>query len=73
MAVCNAHSKLGTAGLMEALDENFLNVEKNTIQSEVSKSNSIRILRHQSAAEFVDGVDSQAKVLENLDREVTDE
>ena len=43
------------------------------MQSEVSKFYSMRILPHQSGAEYVNGVESQAKVLENLGQEVTDD
>ena len=83
MEVCNAHPKACTTaalyegndarGLLQALEERFLNVEKNTVQAEVTKFNSMRITSNQSGAEFVDSVEAQAKVLENLGRKVSDD
>ena len=81
MEVCNPHPNAQTTaanyegddapGLVKALEDRFLHVEKNIIQSEVSKFNSMRILPHPSGAEFVDGIETQAKVLKNLGRQVT--
>ena len=52
MEVCNAHPKASTTaalyegndakGLLKALEDRFLNVEKNTVQAEVTKFNSMR-------------------------------
>ena len=47
-------------------------MQMNTIRSEVLKFYSRRILPHQSGAKFFEGVESQAKVLENLGREGAD-
>ena len=55
-------------GLLQALEDRFLN----TVQAEVTKFNSMRITSNQTGAEFVDSVEAQAKVLENLGREVTE-
>jgi hypothetical protein len=60
-------------GLLKALEEIFLNVENNTVQAEVTKFNSMRITSNQSGEEFVDSVEAQAKVLENLGRKVSDD
>ena len=83
MEVCNAHPKAGKTaalyvgkiakGLLRALKERFLNVKKNTVQAEVTKFNSMKITSNQSGAEFVDSVEAQAKILENLGREVTED
>jgi hypothetical protein len=83
MEVCNAHPKACTTaalyegsdakGLLHALEERFLNVEKNTVQAEVTKFNSMRITSNQTGAEFVDSVEAQAKVLENLGRNVSND
>ena len=83
MEVCNAHPKACTTaalyegndakGLLQALEDRFWNVEKNTVQAEVTKFNSMRITSNQTGAEFVDFVEAQAKVLENLSREVTED
>ena len=51
----------------------ILNVEKNTLQAEVTKFNSVMITSNHSGAEFVGTVEAQAKNLENLGREVTEE
>ena len=48
-------------------------MEKNTVQAEVTKFNSMKITSNQSGAEFVDSVETQAKILENLGREVTED
>lgn len=83
MEVCNAHPKASTTaalyegndarGLLKALEDRFLNVEKNTVQAEVTKFNSMRITSNQTGAEFVDSVEAQAKILENLGRRVSDD
>jgi hypothetical protein len=83
MEVCNVHPKACTTaalyegndakGLLQALEERFLNVEKNTVQAEVTKFNSMKITSNQSGAEFVDSIEAQAKVLENLGRRVSDD
>ena len=71
MEVCNAHPKACTTaalyegydakGLLQALEERFLNVEENTVQAEVTKFISMRITSNQTGAEFVDSVEAQAK------------
>jgi hypothetical protein len=83
MEVCNAHPNACTTaalyegndarGLLKALEERFLNVEKNTVQAEVTKFNSMRITSNQFGAEFVDSVEAQAKVLETLGKKVSDD
>ena len=37
-----------------------------TVQAEVTKFNSMKVTSNQSGAEFVDSVEAQAKILENL-------
>ena len=39
----------------------ILNVEKNTVQAEVTKFNSMQITSNQSGAEFVDSVEAQTR------------
>ena len=38
-------------------------MEKNTVQAEATKFNSIKITSNQSGAEFVDSIEAQAKIL----------
>jgi hypothetical protein len=83
MEVCNQHETAKTIaalysgtsakGLIERLRERFENVEKNTIQSEISKFNSMHILPQQSSAEYVDDIERQARVLEDLGQQVKDD
>ena len=68
MKVCNAHPKAGTTAalyegqtakwLLRALEERILKVEKNVVQAEVTKFNSMKVTSNQSGAEFVDSVES---------------
>ena len=44
------------------MEERFLYVEKNTVQAEFTKFNSMKIISNQSGAEFVDSVEAQAKI-----------
>ena len=37
-------------------------MEKNTVQAEFTKFNSMKIISNQSGAEFVDSVEAQAKI-----------
>ena len=60
-------------GLQKALKDGFLNVEKNTVQADVTKFNSMRVTSNQAGAEFVDSVEAQVKILENLGRRVSDD
>ena len=81
MEVCNAHPKEGTTaalyegktakGLLRALKEILLKLEKNTVQAEVTKFNFMKVTSNQTGAEFVDNIEAQVKILENLGREVT--
>ena len=75
MEVCNAHPKAGTTAdlYLRALEERFVYVEKNTVQAEVTKFNSMKITLNQSRAEFIDIVEAQAKIVENLGREVMED
>ena len=69
MEACNAHSKSDTkAALYEGKTAKGLlrALEKNIVQAEVTKFNSMKVISNQSGAEFVDSVDAQAKILENL-------
>ena len=71
MEVCNAHPKATTTaalyegktakGLLRASEGRFLNVEKNSVQADVTEFNSMKITSNQSGAEFVDSVKAQAK------------
>jgi hypothetical protein len=54
------------ATLMQLLEDRFLNVEDNTVQSEKTKFNTLSILQHESGAEFIDRLERQAKTLETL-------
>ena len=60
-------------GLLRAWEGRFLNVEKNTVQAEGTKFNSMKMTSNQSGAEFVDNVEAQAKILDNLGREVKED
>ena len=83
MEVCNAHQKASNIAalyegnsareLLKKLEDRFENVEKNTIQSEVSKFNSMEITSSQTGAEFVEEIEKQAKVLEDLGQTVTED
>lgn len=56
------------ASLMEGLEERLLNVDITPFNQSCRNS-----IPHQSRAEFVDRVESQAKVLENLGQEVSED
>ncbi len=83
MEVCNSHQKASNIAalyegnnareLLKKLEDRFENVEKNTIQSEVSKFNSMEITCSQTGAEFVEEIEKQAKVLEDLGQTVTED
>ena len=83
MEVCNAHDKASTIAalyegsnakeLLEILEERFLNIEKNTVQAELTKFNSMEIASFQDGPGFIDAIEKQAKVLETLGKPVTDD
>jgi Holliday junction resolvasome RuvABC DNA-binding subunit len=70
MEVCNAHERASTtaalyegesaAEIMKQLEDRFLNVEENTIQSEKTKFNTLAIQSNEIR------LDRQAKTLETL-------
>ena len=81
MEVWNSHQKASNIAalyegnrareLLKKLEDRFENVKKNTIQSEMSKFNSREITSSQTGAEFVEEIEKQAKVLEDLGQTVT--
>ncbi len=83
MDVCEAHVNASqiaakyegevASELMEKLRERFENQEKNSVQNEISKFNSMCIEENQSGAEFVDELETQAKVCGDLGRNVAED
>ena len=59
--------------LLQPLEERFLNMEKNTVQAEVTNFYLNKFTSTQSGAEFLDSVEAQAKILENLGRKITED